>query len=164
MGTLVAYRGDKNSFLGCVQSYIQGGLSLSLTEVPIVRIKDRLLIGVLNSQSLYQYLLTGEIIFPDTSYKTILTSLRTAQNIKDFSSAVLLIVSIIGDIYHWQDGLLYQIDNEWIAIGDGKDYAMGALFGMKSTSIPPKSKIEIALECVRLYSPYDSKTMKVEAL
>jgi len=164
MGTFVAYKGERESYLGCCVSYMDDGLSLEIENVPIIRIKDKLLIGIINSQLFHQYLLVDALNFPQYTFQSILESLRTIPEEKEFENIELLIVTIDGNLLHWKGGVLYHVKNNWIAIGDGKDYIMGALFGMKSMSIPDKSKLEIALDSVREYSKYTSKTIKIESI
>lgn len=163
MGTIIAYSGDQYNYLGYAIGGEFGGLFINVNESPLI-VCDRMIIGVLNNRRLQQYFFVNGHKPADTSYKTILQSLDFIKGFEHFHSGELVILSSDGNIYYWKEGVMYDIRGKYFAIGDGRDVAMGCMYGLRSADFTDQEKVEITLKAISYNRPHQAMTTGFERI
>lgn len=139
------------------------GIYTGVNETPIIA-SGNLLIGVLNNRPLQQYLTINDLTPVDHSFKGILQSLDFTFGYKKFKKAELLIVTSDRIIYYWKDGVLFDIKGRYFAIGDGRQMAMGCLYGIRSSEYKDKERVEITLKAVAYMIPNQAMSTGYEKI
>ncbi len=162
--TIVAYTGNDN-YLACSYSGFFSGISYKLNDSPIVYMDGKLIIGVLNNHNLTSYLRENPLDIPtELSYGNILRSLNRLNFDEKYKGTELLIITITGDIFLFQDSILFHIKHPYISIGPGKDIVYGCLYGLSTMKIPDDNKIEVAMGALRESDPSRNSVFKIERI
>jgi len=164
MGTIVALNGGSTQFLGYAVSKDFDGIHTRIATGPVISVDEKMLMGIYSNQALLQYMITNPPNFTDLSYRTVLNTLSFLNDIEKFRRSQILMITISGEIYIWDYGDLHHIDGEFMAVGNGKGLALGALFGTKLLEMAAVERMEIALNAISMYDPSTSKTMGIEKI
>lgn len=164
MGTLIAYSGDVQRYLGYAVSGEFDGLYVGIKESPIIRLEGMFLVAVLNNRHLQQYLYQQKIKPPDTSYNGVLNAFEFTREVEKFSQAQMLMISVDGSIFYWKDGFLYDIKGRYFSIGDGRDTALGCMYGLRASNYNDQERMEITLKAVAYSRPNYSISTGVEKI
>lgn len=164
MGTIVALNGGSTQYLGYAISENFNGIYARLKTGPVISVDNKMLMGISHNQALLQYMITNPPNFADLSYRTLLNTLSFLNDIEKFRRSLILMITISGEIFVWDQGDLHHIDSSYMAVGQGKSLAMGCLFGTYVSDITPLGKIELALNAIHSNDPSISMTMGIEKI
>lgn len=153
MGTIIAYSGDNYNYLGYATSGEFDGLFVGIKESPLISSDGRLLIGVLNNKPLQQHLLVTGHKFADVTYKSILQSFDYVNGYPKFCESEMLMITCDNDIFYWRNGVMFDIKGKYFAIGEGRDIAMGCMYGIRSSEYTDQNRVELTLKAISYNRP-----------
>jgi len=161
MGTLIALSAGAYQYMGFTLSQDHYGSCIKVVNVPVFNIDGKMLLGVYNNQALLQYFTMNEPKISDVKYKTILSTFHFLNDMEKFKRSEMLMITISGDIFIWDQGDLVQVDGDYMAIGRGKDLALGCLFGTSLKDLTSEERMQQALYVLEEYHPDISQSVGI---
>lgn len=161
---IVAINSGYDRCMGYACSQQLGGMSFKISNQPVFKSGKNLLVGVSGEEKLLTSLkLSPIIINGDITPEQAITSIR--NNIpKGHHFSEVLILSANNFIYRWYEGrvdLYTEFDEPFMAIGKGKEIALGTLYGLNTSRFTVKEQIEVCLKAVGKYYPELNKNTGV---
>lgn len=162
MGTLVALKGGAYQYMGYSHSGAHNGVSLKIHNNPVINVDSKMLMGILNNHLLLQYFVKNGFILTEFDYRSVLKHLEFIDDVVEFRHSKILMVTVFGDIFLWDEGRLLHIDEEYAAIGYEAKLALGCLHGTGDSNKPSEQRMETVMKFVQSVNPSGNKSVGVE--
>lgn len=164
MGALAVVKGGAYQYMGYARSQGQYGWNVKVAGSPIIHIDQKMLLGIMDCQELYQYFIINGCHITDLDYASILKTFNNLITFEDYDQAQMLMITINGDIFYWERGHLYQIDEDYMAIGPEGIIAMSSLKTSESSGDPAEKRMQLALETIQKFNPESSCSIGMERI
>jgi hypothetical protein len=158
---IVAINSGYDRYMGYACSQQIDGMSFKISNLPVFKSGKNLLVGVSGSENLLTFLKNSPLIINNDTPPTQISSTIKNSIPSDYGPAEVLIFTSNNFIYRWHNGLVdlfSEFDEKFIAIGKGKEIAMGTLYGLGSSRFTVKEQLEVCLKAVKEFYPEIGKS------
>jgi hypothetical protein len=153
---IVAINSGHERYMGYASSQKIEGMSFKISNLPVFKSGKNLLVGVYGCDNLLTFLKNSPLILSNENPPSQILSTIKNSIPEQFKSGEVLILSSNNFIYRWHNGLVdlfSEFDENFIAIGKGKEIALGTLYGSNTSRFTIKEQMEVCLKAVKEFYP-----------
>jgi ATP-dependent protease HslVU (ClpYQ) peptidase subunit len=165
---IIALNNGHDLFMGYACSHEVGKVILKGSNSPVFKPGKNILMGVIGNEKLLTDMKIVPLIMkPDNSPEQNIAHLRNNVKLDYKGEPQILVLTSNNFIYRWRGGLVDmfgEYDEEFVAIGEGMEIALGAMHGNRSSRMTAKERVEVALQAVKRYYPHLGANMGVLSL